>query len=230
MAPEYCLLDIQWWPVCMSKAEWAAWLQSVCAVLAILAGFIYITLQRKHARAAALESTRLARRQVLQAVLVTLSDAHAVALVARAELDDDLKDWRLIAEEADRVHAALDVLPAIGIGDAAVIHRINVTKADLRGLARATRLLMSLEMSAERYANSVAFFDQRTRLYARNVDAIAKLIEECSTEEEKRLADGEESLQIEDFEWLSELRSSKPVKEEVSPLQKSSGRNATSHD
>lgn len=36
-ATEYCLLGIDWWPVCMDKAQWAAWVQAVGAILAIIA-------------------------------------------------------------------------------------------------------------------------------------------------------------------------------------------------
>ena len=33
--PEYCLLSIDWWPLCMSKAEWSGWVQAVGSILAI---------------------------------------------------------------------------------------------------------------------------------------------------------------------------------------------------
>lgn len=34
---EYCLLWIDWWPMCMDKAQWAAWVQAGGAILAIIA-------------------------------------------------------------------------------------------------------------------------------------------------------------------------------------------------
>lgn len=36
-ASEYCLLWVDWWPVCMDKTQWAAWVQAVGAILAIIA-------------------------------------------------------------------------------------------------------------------------------------------------------------------------------------------------
>lgn len=37
MTPEFCLLGIDWWPICMQKGEWASWAQAVFSVLAIAA-------------------------------------------------------------------------------------------------------------------------------------------------------------------------------------------------
>jgi hypothetical protein len=33
--PEFCLLGINWWPLCMAKGEWASWVQAVFSVVAI---------------------------------------------------------------------------------------------------------------------------------------------------------------------------------------------------
>jgi hypothetical protein len=33
---EYCFLWIDWWPLCMTKAEWSGWMQALGAVAAIL--------------------------------------------------------------------------------------------------------------------------------------------------------------------------------------------------
>lgn len=42
--PEYCLLGIDWWPLCMTKAEWSGWMQAIGTVAAILAavGVAYV--------------------------------------------------------------------------------------------------------------------------------------------------------------------------------------------
>lgn len=41
---EYCLLAIDWWPLCMTKGEWSGWMQAIGTVLAILAavGVAYV--------------------------------------------------------------------------------------------------------------------------------------------------------------------------------------------
>lgn len=53
-ATEYCFLFIQWWPVCLTKSEWAAWVQAVGSVaaigIAIVLGRATDRDQRRHAR------------------------------------------------------------------------------------------------------------------------------------------------------------------------------------
>ena len=44
---EYCFLWIDWWPMCMTKAEWSGWMQAIGSVLAIFGAFIIANLQRK---------------------------------------------------------------------------------------------------------------------------------------------------------------------------------------
>lgn len=33
--PEFCFLWIDWWPLCMTKAEWSGWAQAIGAMLAL---------------------------------------------------------------------------------------------------------------------------------------------------------------------------------------------------
>lgn len=62
--PEYCFLSLQWWPICMGKSEWAAWVQAVGSVLAILAavGIAYW----QHARDARQRIAEVTRRRARQ--------------------------------------------------------------------------------------------------------------------------------------------------------------------
>lgn len=48
--PEYCFLFVDWWPLCMSKSEWASWFQAFASVFAIgAAGYgIYWQVKRQH--------------------------------------------------------------------------------------------------------------------------------------------------------------------------------------
>lgn len=34
-AQEYCFLGINWWPTCMTKAEWSGWMQAIGSVVAL---------------------------------------------------------------------------------------------------------------------------------------------------------------------------------------------------
>ncbi len=46
-APDYCLFWINWWPLCMPKAEWASWVQAVGSIVAICAAIGIVLLQHK---------------------------------------------------------------------------------------------------------------------------------------------------------------------------------------
>ena len=58
-----CLLSIHWWALCMSKAEWAGWVQAIGAIVAI-AGSAWVV--RWQMAAAAREATRQAHQQQIQ--------------------------------------------------------------------------------------------------------------------------------------------------------------------
>ena len=68
-APEYCVLAVQWWPICMNKSEWAAWAQAVFSVLAIVAAIGVAWWQRhaerRHAALAAKVRAEVAGMSVL---------------------------------------------------------------------------------------------------------------------------------------------------------------------
>lgn len=50
-AAEYCLLWIQWWPLCMTKAEWSGWVQAIGSILAIAAGVAVVKWEFQQQRA-----------------------------------------------------------------------------------------------------------------------------------------------------------------------------------
>jgi hypothetical protein len=90
-APEYCLVGIDWWPLCMPKSEWAAWVQAVGSVAAIL---IAICISRQNERAAA-EGARKSG-EVFEVTLVrVLQEAHfAARSCKKASLYDALAALR----------------------------------------------------------------------------------------------------------------------------------------
>lgn len=49
-ATEYCFLWIDWWPTCMTKAEWSGWMQAIFSVLAIAAAVAIAGWQRREER------------------------------------------------------------------------------------------------------------------------------------------------------------------------------------
>lgn len=53
---EYCFLWIDWWPLCLSKPDWAAWTQAVGSVAAIVAAWIIPVELERRRRAEVLNS------------------------------------------------------------------------------------------------------------------------------------------------------------------------------
>lgn len=54
-AQEYCLLGIDWWATCMTKAEWSGWMQAIGAIVAL---FIAIGIPWSERRNKRIEESR----------------------------------------------------------------------------------------------------------------------------------------------------------------------------
>lgn len=93
-AAEYCLLWIDWWPLCMTKAEWAAWASGVGALLAIAWAWHQA---RRHERKVAADAARKALkfassvRSVVRELSAAASAQDWTAFeVGREDLDKEL--------------------------------------------------------------------------------------------------------------------------------------------
>lgn len=62
LAPEYCLLWINHWSACMTKAEWSGWVQAIFSVVAIVATALIVNYQQKAQRLA--ERNAIVRREL----------------------------------------------------------------------------------------------------------------------------------------------------------------------
>lgn len=75
---QYCLLGVDWWPLCMSRADWASWTQAIGSVLAILAAVAIAAKQAKRARFDRIDD-QAARYAAVYAPALALGDeAHRV--------------------------------------------------------------------------------------------------------------------------------------------------------
>ena len=98
---EYCFLWIDWWPLCMTKAEWSGWMQALGTFVAILFALALPFMQNKFRRA---RTYVLAKHALMQLVAIYESleiatnfgmstaialkgcDAHLQSLLAALEL------------------------------------------------------------------------------------------------------------------------------------------------
>lgn len=119
--PEYCLLWTKWEPMCMPRAEWAAWLQALGPVAAFAFAWLLFRLQRQdeRQRAELLTLQRIAReRRVLAQTLRDLVQTSTAvwsigsdAAITADHRDAVVRVFRDILEALERVdlHAAENV-------------------------------------------------------------------------------------------------------------------------
>lgn len=84
-AVEYCLLWINWWPLCMTKAEWSGWVQAIGSVAAIFASAVLVLVQHRHSALAAQIAEFKAAASKLLALQHILSDAHTQLIAVEAD-------------------------------------------------------------------------------------------------------------------------------------------------
>ncbi|MDQ0012950.1 hypothetical protein J2W23_001329 [Variovorax boronicumulans] len=122
--PEYCLLAIDWWPLCMTKAEWSGWIQAFGSVLAI-AGAYWVgerqsgaALRQQHLLA---ERTESERRKAIVAIAAA---AQSRASEIGAIFDEQKIDLARFFREYDKsivrsLATALSGIPVHELGSAA---------------------------------------------------------------------------------------------------------------
>lgn len=108
-APEYCFLWIDWWPLCMTKAEWSGWVQAIGAVIAILAGAYAVWYQVRRARVATLEFQRADDVRKLKLIAVANLGCIQALKVARLQV----ADIQLFTRTFEGFQAQCDVLAEV---------------------------------------------------------------------------------------------------------------------
>lgn len=71
-AQEYCLLFIDWWPMCMTKSEWAAWLQFLGVGAALFSVVYGPAIQRA-------QNSAHAKKMLLSAIVSLRQNANYAA-------------------------------------------------------------------------------------------------------------------------------------------------------
>lgn len=104
-AQEYCFLWIDWWPMCMTKAEWSGWIQAVFSVVAILASSllaIYLFHREKsHQRALHLQSAVMLAENLLSACNGALNCSNLESKADLTSLFEDAVDQASVLVHVD---------------------------------------------------------------------------------------------------------------------------------
>jgi len=109
MTIEYCLLWINWWPLCMTKTEWSGWVQAIGSIAALF-GAVWIAERAISASRQAKESDEKATN--VDAISALLVDVR----LFRQRIDECVRAWEAkmsandfdigrMAEIADRLEA-----------------------------------------------------------------------------------------------------------------------------
>lgn len=138
--PEYCLLGFNWWPLCMTKAEWSGWFQAIFSVTAIFAAIWIARAGERLRRVEAIDAAEVA------AVLLAADLREFIAAVKRAEVafreaGEPDGNWVHFVDAANAI-ARLDELPADQI------LRVTSASPDVAGdVARLAEVIFRLRAS-----------------------------------------------------------------------------------
>ncbi|QOF80314.1 hypothetical protein [Variovorax sp. 38R] len=114
-APEYCFLWIDWWPLCMTKAEWSGWMQAIFSVAAIAAAGAFAMLPIRAARQDQLDARRDSMLSLVS-VVATLARLLSLEIEARASrldnsMDETARDAFLSGDPFVDIFAAAYAIP-----------------------------------------------------------------------------------------------------------------------
>lgn len=104
---EYCFLWIDWWPTCMTKAEWSGWMQAIGSAIALMVAIGIGLHQAKEGRRVTQEAAWRAEWQVS-------ANAYAILTSVHDMFSGIFKAWRNatdLEELSDTVK--IEALPAI---------------------------------------------------------------------------------------------------------------------
>ncbi|KAB2896574.1 MAG: hypothetical protein F9K35_13680 [Burkholderiaceae bacterium] len=131
-AQEYCLLWIDWWPTCMTKAEWAGWAQTAGVVAALMIPWLISWKAKWRAKPVALDVYRQAlgwskdakRLQLLvegalrdPAQLKAAHDEGAAIVRSRRDFaEDEVGALKLVAPvAANRLRACIEIRAKLAV-------------------------------------------------------------------------------------------------------------------
>ncbi|WP_280809799.1 hypothetical protein [Variovorax boronicumulans] len=169
---EYCLVGIDWWPLCMTKAEWSGWVQAIFSVVAIAATGIYIYWQHKMelARSRGDDASRRLRR-LDSIVELTFANSLFVRYVALQFKDrqsiDDVREGRagLDVSEIDDLGNFTASIPLHDLDDAVVVRRVLLATQNARAARNMVRRAMRdfRGLSANSFTNIAATVNECAR-------------------------------------------------------------------
>ncbi|QPS81642.1 hypothetical protein I6G47_00725 [Delftia lacustris] len=206
---EFCFLWRNWWAICMTKSEWASWVQAIGSVAAIFSGFYLarktLRLQHEQQLQRDAEEKRI-RNRMQYCVLADLFDATEAWGNELERTINDRENYSVdssiyMAESlADRLRSVSnEQLPAVDS-----IRRINMAIISVDALIAGLKVVQSLEGEAEISARQTVKFraNRLANLALVDKDFCDKQAKDISTAEEISIS---EQAEISRAQSLSEL-------------------------
>ena len=142
---EYCFLWIDWWATCLTKSEWAAWIQAIFSILAIF-GSAYIA-NRQFIKGEVVKEESAARQLMqfyahLKNYYEQLSEIEKTIYEGQFSIDSMLNFYNLVNE-------IFTLLKAIRIEDLSA----EWAAVSIMGRANTVQLLFEIQRMNERYNN-----------------------------------------------------------------------------
>lgn len=188
---EFCFLWRNWWAICMTKSEWASWVQAIGSVVAIISGFYLArkTLRIQHEQQLQRDTEEKRIKNRMQ--YCVLADLFDAAEAWGKELHRTIGDREAysidssiyIAESiADRLRSVSnEQLPAVDS-----IRRINMAIISVDALVAGLKVVKSLEGDAEMSAR------QTVKLRANRLANLALVDKDFCDKQAKSISTAEE--------------------------------------
>ncbi|MEQ6471545.1 hypothetical protein [Comamonas sp. wu1-DMT] len=160
----YCLFAIEHWSTCMTKAEWAGWMQAIFSVLAIAAAACIAAFQASRASkdvAAREAKEALAKRAAIKATLrrvrVAVDNAERVLKVNDGS---EQTAW----QHVEQVRVILRSISPFEVPDADLVFLVHRTDRDLDYVFEMLKTRITPEPGRERTRGEPLFKRIRVRL------------------------------------------------------------------
>jgi len=183
-SPEFCFLWIDWWPLCMTKAEWSGWVQAVGSILAIAGAAFLLFLQLRSARKQAIEAEqrRLRRRHNgIMAVALFAENVVRISCTAASMQcqTEGALDWR---SEIDALNMARDELQSLRASELESFHLVRAIRRLAVCVDNATRVDAALTHGLGYDAAAYRRTDVEAQQAAEHARAALREVESAATE------------------------------------------------
>lgn len=175
--PEYCLFWIDWWPMCMSKTEWASWVQALGGLIAIVAAGRYVARQLRHAEHFHLSTKGAADIEAVRACIEAAHDAfYAMENLALKISGTDGRPPSSNRERIEGLEATFRSLLAMPVPAVAMVPVLEILR-ELAYSRTAIRGGRSRETSTERSKSAFQRADKVRKALENLCDLHRRMIE-----------------------------------------------------